>query len=86
MNLPRGAGKNGAARFGIVANGDYVIKVLAGEGVNGFRAMVRNIDAQLLHHGNRLLPHSRGLGPGAENIETIAGVVPQQTLGHLAAG
>ena len=86
VNLLRAAGKNRAIGFGVITNGDHAIEVLAGKFVNGFRAMARYVDAQLLHHGDRLRAHLRGLGPCAEYLETITGIVPQQAFGHLAAG
>lgn len=85
VSLFRAGGEGWTTSMGVVADGDYVVEALAGKFVNAFRSLARNVDAQLLHDGNSLGPHLRGSGPGAEYIEAIAGVVPQQAFGHLAA-
>lgn len=85
VNLFRAGGESGATSLGVVANGDYVVEALARKFVNAFRSLARNVHAELLHDGNSLRPHLRGSGSGAEYIEAIAGVVPQQAFGHLAA-
>ena len=84
--LFRAARKNGAAGFGIVTNRNHVIEVLVYKLINRFRAVPRYVDAQLPHHSDRLRPHFGRPGPGAEHLETIARIVPQQPLSHLTAG
>ncbi len=80
-----GAGKDGAGFFGVVANGDDVVKMLAVELFDVFGAMVANIDADLFHRSDGLGTDHTGFGTGAFNTELIASVMAEQALCHLAA-
>jgi len=80
------AWEDGAAFLGIVTNGENVVERLAGELVDAFRAMARDVDAQLSHGRDRFRSNLARLDPGAENLEAISRIVPQQAFSHLASG
>jgi len=48
----------------IVADGNAIVEVLTGEFVDGFGAVVRNIDSDVLHHGDCFRPHDARPGAG----------------------
>jgi hypothetical protein len=72
--LPR---EYGAGFLRVVANGDNEIERLAHEFIDRLGAMVRDIDADLAHDGNRFRTHVAGLRAGREDHDAVAGVVPQ---------
>jgi hypothetical protein len=78
--------KNRAALFGVVADGQDVVQVLAGEFIDALGTVTGNVDAQFLHGGNGFGPDVAWLGSGAEHLEAIPGIVTQQAFGHLAPG
>ena len=75
-----------AAFLCVVADGQDVVELLPGEFIDALGALAGNVDVQLAHGGNGLGPHMAWLGTGAERLETVARVVPQETFGHLAPG
>src|SRR5579863_5564306 len=79
------SGKNGAEFAGIVTYGKHVIETLAGEIVDVFGAVAAQVDANFLHDGNRFRTDFRRVHARAEDLKAIAGIVPEQALGHLAA-
>jgi hypothetical protein len=58
------AGKNRAGFFGVIANGDDDMEVVADELVDGLGAVPGNIDADLLHHGDGLGADQAGFRAG----------------------
>src|SRR5687768_5458355 len=79
------AGENGTAFFGVVADGDDVIKLLSEKFIYRFRAMVCNVYPDLIHRGDRLRPHKALDDAGAFNFKPVAAIMPQKPLGHLAS-
>ena len=86
MNPPRLAREHRTAFLGVVTNRYYVIEFLAGELADRFGTMAGDVDADLLHSGDRLGPDETLDNACTFHLELIAAVVSQQTLGHLAAG
>jgi len=78
-------GKHGTTFFGVIADGQDVVKSLAVEFIYLFGAVAGNINAQLAHYGNRLRADATRFSSSAEDLETVSRVVPQQPLRHLAA-
>src|ERR1035438_1867555 len=70
-----GSGKERAAIFGVVANSEDVIELLALEFVDVLGTMVGDVDTQLAHHGDCFRANMAGVGSGAEDFEAIARVV-----------
>lgn len=81
-----GAGEDGAGFAGVVADGDDVVEMLAGEFVDRFRAVLRDIDADLAQdfHGKTI--QSNRVRAGAKDFEAIPSQVAQDAFCHLAAG
>jgi hypothetical protein len=53
---------------------------------HGFRAMSRNINAQLTHGDHRLGPNGTWLYACALHLEALRGIVTQQSFRHLTSG
>src|SRR2546421_175908 len=47
--------------------------------------MHRDVDADLVHHGDGLRTNKARDRAGTDNFKSIAGQITQQTFGHLAA-
>jgi hypothetical protein len=76
MDALRCGRKDGANFLGIITDGDYIIERLPRELVHGLRAVARNIEPDFFHHGNGLGPYVAGFCPGAEDLKSIAPIVP----------
>lgn len=74
-------------RVGFVADGDDVGEKLARfENIeNGLGFFFRNVDADLLHHGDREGIESARLEPGTVRFECIAAQMIEPRFGHLTA-
>jgi len=81
-----GAGEDWAAFFGVVTNRDDAIKRVMGKLFNGLRAVVGDIDADLVHGENRFGAHETRRRASAEDVEAIAGHMTEESFGHLTAG
>src|ERR1035441_2875628 len=79
-------GEHGAAFFGVVAHGDYVVEGRAGEVVDVLGPVAADIDAEFRHHGDGFRPDTAGAGSGGVHLHAIAGHVAEQALRHLTAG
>ncbi len=79
------AGKDRAGFFGVIANGDDIVKMMSVELVKVLGTMIGNIDAQFLHHSDGFGTYDAGFGAGAFDVEIISGVVTEKAFGHLAA-
>ena len=68
----------------VVANGDHVVKILAGELVDRFRPVAGNVDAEFPHDSDRLRTHQTRLR--AEHVFEricLGGVAQEGTLALL---
>jgi hypothetical protein len=79
------AWKNRAALFGVVANREDIIEMQADEFVHVFGPLVRNVNAEFLHHRYGFRAHRSRVRAGAENLISISKFVAKHTLSHLAA-
>ncbi len=76
-----------AGFFRVIADRQDVVEVLSGEFVDVLGTMAGDIDAKFVHDLNRFGSYSHcGVDASAEDFEAIAGVVAEQSFGHLAAG
>src|ERR1700676_396524 len=80
------AGKNRAALFGVVADGQDVIELLAVEFIHALGTVAGNVDTQFPHGRNGLRPNLARFSSGAEHLKAVSGVVTQEAFGHLAPG
>ncbi len=71
------AGKYWASLASIVADGNHHIEGLTRELVDMLRAMPRDIDPYLSHHGDSFRTHPAGFYPGAFRLEALAEIVAQ---------
>src|SRR5215470_499222 len=79
-------GEGGTLLVRAVANGNHTLELLIHELIDGFRAMVRNVDAKLAHHLNRFRSDVRRRDSGTGNVESVTCHVPQQSFADLAPG
>lgn len=85
VNPARRAGKDGAALGGGIADRYHRIKALAVEFGDGFRALARDVDANLAHRLDGQRTHTNGFGSGTVNFVSISAKMTEQAFSHLAA-
>jgi len=76
MKMLSGPWKHGTEFFGMIADRDDVIDFASYELIHRFRAMARNVDANLAHDGDCFWSNGGG-GSSARrmDIETITGIM-----------
>jgi len=80
------AGEDRTGLVGVAADCDHGIDRLGHELVPRLRAMVRDIDADLFHSDNsERVNVASGLGPGADDVEEIAGSSIQNAFCKMTA-
>lgn len=78
--------KDGAGFFGVIADGDDVVKRLAFEFGHVFGAVAGKVDAEFSHGGDGFGADQTGFYAGAFHFEFVPGVVAEEAFGHLASG
>ncbi len=78
--------ENWAGFASVVADGNNVIEGLPVEFVDVFRAMLSNVDPDLLHHGDGFGAHEAWFCARAFNVEFRTGIMSQKSFSHLASG
>ena len=78
-------GKDWAALFSVVADGQDVVKLLAREFIHALRAVAGNVDSQLARDGDGLGPNVGRLGPRAKHFgQANARFVTKVLAGQIA--
>ncbi len=78
--------ENRATFLGVVAHSDDAVEVLPGEFLDRLRALARDVDPELPHNPDSFGAHVGRVSSRAENFVFRTGIVPEQSLRHLAAG
>src|SRR5207244_8453186 len=73
MNSFGRTGKDRATLTCVIADRNYIVKGSVQKLIQRLRAMIRNIDPDLIHHRDSLRPKVGGKGAGAENFKALAG-------------
>src|SRR4051812_19719635 len=68
-----------------VADRDDEVKRLIGEGVEMFRLLLADVNADRGHRAHRIGMHFGGLAAGTEGGDTTIAEAPYDALGHLRA-
>jgi len=77
-------GEHGAGLIGIPADGDHGINGTVQELIHVFGVMSRDVDADLLHHFDRLgVDISGRLGAGTGDVDEITGSGAEDTFGEM---
>jgi hypothetical protein len=79
-------GKDRAVFAGVVADGDDIVEVLSGEDVLRLGVLTAYVHANFSHCLDGLRPNVGFECPGAEDLETVPGNVPQKPFSHLTPG
>src|SRR5437870_5978189 len=77
MNLFGRTGKDRATLTCVIADRNYIVKGSAQKLIYRLRAMMRNIDPDLVHHGDGIGTNVAWHETRAENFKAIASQVPQ---------
>lgn len=85
MAQGQGIGEEGAGLLGPVAHGDHIIEMLTDQQRHPLRLVMRDVNADLPHDGNRGGIQDGRVCSRAGHVEPVAGEVAQQPLRHLAA-
>src|SRR5262249_35946380 len=75
MEPVRVAGKDRAGLLRVIAHRQHVVELLSRKLIDRFGPVAGNIDAQLLHDGDRSRPYLTRLRSGAFDLEAVAFIV-----------